>query len=388
MPRRTNTRGAQGGGSIRQRPDGRWEARYTVGRDPGTGRQVQRSIYGATQAEVRKALQKATTAIDEGIYVEPSKLTLAKWLDIWLDEYTADLKPLTVISYRRQVENHIKPALGARKLSAISAHEIQILYNDLHRGDKSLSPKTIKNVHGVLHKALAQAVELGYIRFNASDACKLPRIEKTEIQPLNEAEISAFLAAIKGHMYEYVYTVDLFTGMRQGEILGLTWDCVDFKNGTIHVYRQLQKISGVYQFNSLKNGKTRLLRPASFVMNVLQEQRREQARAKLKAGSMWDNSKDFVFTNEIGGHLTHFNVYKHFKRIVEGMGIPSARFHDLRHSFAVVSLQSGDSVKVVQENLGHHTASFTLDTYGHVTERMKQESANRMDSFISGLKNL
>lgn len=384
MPRK-ETRNAQGGGSIRKRSDGRWEARYTIGRDPGTGKQVQKSIYGKTQAEVRKKLQKTTTSIDEGVYTEPSRLTVGEWLDIWLTEYTKDLKPHTFKSYKTDVNCHIKPALGAIQLSALKAHQIQAFYNKMQ--EKGLSPKTIKNLHGVIHKALSQAVEIGYIKTNAADACKLPRVERKEIKPLNEDQIAAFLKAIKGHRYERVYLIALFTGMRQGEILGLTWDCIDFEKGTILIYRQLQKVDGRYFFASLKNNKSRCITPAPYVMKVLKEQRRIQSEWHMKAGPVWKNT-DLVFTNEIGEHLTHFTVYKHFKHIIKNIGIPEARFHDLRHTYAVVSLQSGDDAKTVQENLGHHSAAFTLDVYGHASERMKKDSAARMERFISGIKNL
>lgn len=389
MPRKT-TRNAQGGGSIRKRPDGLWEARYTLGRNPGTGKQIQKSVYGKTQAEVRKKLQQATIAIDEGTYIESAKMTVGNWLDIWLSEYTANLKPHTLKSYATHIKNHLKPALGAVKLSALNTHEIQAFYNRLQKGEDGkpgLSPKTIKNLHGVLHKALSQAVEIGYIKFNAADACKLPRVEKAKINPLEESQITAFLQAIHGHQYERLYLVDLFTGMRQGEILGLTWDCVDFEYGTILIYRQLQKIKGQYQFVTLKNDKARRITPAPSVMRVLSEQRRAQTEWRFKAGLAWEKS-NLVFTNELGGHLVHFTVYKHFKRIVKSIGIPATRFHDLRHSYAVASLQAGDDVKTVQENLGHHAAAFTLDVYGHVSERMKQESANRMEQFIKGVSNL
>ena len=206
-------------------------------------------------------------------------------------------------------------------------------------------------------------------------------------KPLNEDQIAAFLKAIKGHRYERVYLIALFTGMRQGEILGLTWDCIDFEKGTILIYRQLQKVDGRYFFASLKNNKSRCITPAPYVMKVLKEQRRIQSEWHMKAGPVWKNT-DLVFTNEIGEHLTHFTVYKHFKHIIKNIGIPEARFHDLRHTYAVVSLQSGDDAKTVQENLGHHSAAFTLDVYGHASERMKKDSAARMERFISGIKNL
>ena len=164
MARRSNTRAAQGAGTIRQRKDGRWEARYTVGRDPGTGKQVQRSVYGATQQEVRKKLAQLTAALDVGTYKEPCKMTVGQWLDIWAAGYLGGVKPSTAFLYGEQIRLHIKPALGSVKLEALNAHTIQEFYNSLgaeREGKRSLSPKSIKNIHGVLHKALQQAVKLG-----------------------------------------------------------------------------------------------------------------------------------------------------------------------------------------------------------------------------------
>lgn len=381
---------AKGGGTIRQRSDGRWEARFTVGRDPGTGKQIQRSVYGKTQQEVRKKLQAACVAIDEGTYTEPSKLTLASWLDIWLNEYTPNLKPRTKLTYDGYISNQIKPALGAVRLPMLNAHEIQKFYNGLQKGkdgSAALSPKTIKNVHGVLHKALKQAVEIGYIKFNPADSCKIPRIKKADIKPLDEKEIAAFLHAIKGKPYEALFTVDLFTGMRQGELLGLTWDCVDFQKGTIFLYRQLQHIKGKYQFSTLKNDKTRTITPAPFIMSMLKEVKRTQAEWKIRAGVLWQEG-GFVFSNKLGGHLTHSTVYKKFKRIMKKLGLPEVRFHDLRHTYATAALQAGDDAKTVQETLGHFSVSFTLDTYGHITERMKAESASRMERFYEDILKL
>lgn len=378
---------AKGAGSIRKRTDGRWEARYTAGRDPGTGKQIQKSVYGKTQAEVRKKLQIACVAIDDGVYSDPVKFTLADWLKIWLSDYTPNLKPLTLKSYKGYVENHIKPAIGAIKLSSLNTHQIQKFYNKLVKGNENtaaISPKTLKNLHGVLHKALKQAVEIGYLKFNPSSACRLPRIEKPVIKPLEDTDIAVFMQAISGHKYETLYIVDLFTGMRQGEILGLTWDCVDFSNGTITIYRQLQKIEGEYKFTSLKNDKRRSITPAKFIIRLLQNHKKTQNECRLRAGGEWGNS-NLVFTNDTGGHLAHFTVYNNFKRIVKSIGLEEARFHDLRHSYAVAALQAGDDIKTVQENLGHHSASFTLDVYGHVSEKMRRDSAERMDQFIRSI---
>lgn len=373
-----------GGGTIRKRSDGRWEARYTNGFDPKTGKQLQKSVYGKTQADVRKKLQAVCSAINTGNYIEPSKLTVGNWFDIWLKEYTGSIKPLTLKSYTVAINNHIKPSLGAIKLSSLGTHSIQAFYNKLLNGSEEiagLSPKTIKNVHGVVHKALQQACEINYLNANPSNACKLPRVEKTKIKPMEETEISNFIKAIKGHQFENLYLFTLFTGMRQGEVLGLTWDSVDLQNGTILIYQQLQRIDGVYKFVSLKNDKSRNITLPPFIIKLLQEHKAMQNQWRLLAGSSWDNS-NHVFSNQLGGHLAHVTVSTNYKKIVKSIGLPDARFHDLRHSYAVAALQSGDDIKTVQENLGHHTASFTLDVYGHVSDRMKIDSANRMENFI------
>lgn len=385
----------KGGGTIRQRADGRWEARYTVGVDPGTGKQIQKSVYAKTQKEVRKKLTEKLAQLDQGIYTEPARLTVSNWLDIWLEEYVqGKVKPFTVDSYRVQIETHIKPALGAVKLAALNTPAIQKFYNQLGHpqgGRSALSPKTIKNIHGVFHSALKKAAALRYIPYNPSDACELPRIEKKEIQPLDDAVIAAFLKAVEGDRFEILYKVTVFTGMREGEILGLQWDCVDFDTGTINIRRQLQKEKkkgGVHYLSDPKNSKPRTIKPARAIMQLLQRRRAQQCANRLRAGKLWDNPWNLVFTNETGRHLIAGTVYKDFKRKAAEIGLPDARFHDLRHSYAVAALQAGDDVKTVQGNLGHHTAPFTLDVYEHITEKMKQQSADRMEAFIESISNL
>lgn len=389
-------RAAQGSGTIRKKTVTRngqaytyWEARVTVGRDPGTGKQIQRSFSGKTQKEVREKMQAAAVAVNDNNYSEPTKLTLGAWLDIWEAEYLGDVKPRTKDSYKATIRTHIKPALGAVKLSALSPHDIQRFYNSLQKGEKALSPKTVKNTHGVLHKALQQAVKIGYLKNNPADACELPRVERAEIKPLDSVDIAKFLAAAQGHQFEAVYVVTLFTGLREGEVLGLTWDCIDFEAGTITVKQQLQKErggEGKYSLVSTKNGKSRLITPAPSVMAILRKQRITQMEWQLKCYGAWSNPLNLVFTNEVGRNLSAQTVYLHFKKLAQSIGLPSARFHDLRHSYAVAALQAGDDVKTVQETLGHHTAAFTLDIYGHVTDQMRQASAARMEQFIKEIK--
>lgn len=374
-------------GSIRQRRDGLWEARYSVGRDPGTGKQVQRSIYGKSQKEVRQKLQKIALEIDNGLYIKPTKLTVGKWLDMWHKDFLGAVKESTKTSYKQHIKNHLKPAFNSIQMTALKAAPIQQFYNDLQR--KGLSAKTIKNIHGVFHKALQQAVLFGYIRSNPSNVCVLPRIEKKEIQPLDSSEIQDFLKAIDEHPLKVLFTVALFTGMRAGELLGLTWDRVNFDQGVITIDRQLlrprNKNEG-FRFGTLKNDKPRTIVPAPFIMETLMSHRTSQRQRQLLAGSLWKQGPDYVFTGELGGHASYWQLNYHLKAILAKINIAPRRFHDLRHTYAVTALRSGDDVKTVQGNLGHHTAAFTLDVYGHVTEEMRHDSASRMQAFIQTVK--
>ena len=377
------TKGAKGGGTIRQRPDGRWEARYTLGIDPGTGKQIQKSVYGKTQKEVRQKLTAITAEIDEGTYMDVPRLKTADWLNTWVEEYIGNVKPATRKSYQDHVRLNIIPYVGAVPLSKLTAAMIQQMYNELQT-DKGLSPKTIKNVHGVLHRALEQAQKMGYIRNNPLTAVTLPRIEKKQIKPLEDNELCAFLKEIRGDTYELVYFVTVFTGLRQGEVLGLTWDCVNFEKHTLLINKQHGKKKGTceYCFSSLKNDRSRLIEAADGVMDALKKQQIRQQRwaARLKDG--WENSDNLVFTTETGRYLCNQTVYLAFKKVMRRLHLDATRFHDLRHTYAVNSLKSGDDIKTVQENLGHQTAAFTLDVYAHATSSMKHESANRMDQYI------
>ena len=402
MPQSKNkSRSASGMGNIRKKSrmvNGKtytyYEARYTEGFDPGTGKQIQRSISGKTQKEVAQKLKAAIAALDTGTYIAPCKMTVGEWMDAWSKQYLGGVKESTVAAYNATIRTHIKPGIGAVRIDALDTNLVQNFYNRLREPTKdrgAVSPKTVKNVHGILHKALQQAVANGYIRFNPTNACVLPRIEKKELQPLDEAETKLFLDAVKGHPLELLYTVTLFTGMREGEALGLTWDRVDFMRGTILISRQLQKekkAGGQFRLVSLKNDKPRRIMPAPWVMQMLRDRKLQQYEHKEKAGAAWSNPMNLVFTNELGGHLIPQTVVRHFKEIVSSIGRPDARFHDLRHSYAVASLRSGDDIKTVQGNLGHATAAFTLDVYGHVTNQMQEASAVRMEAYIKGILNL
>ena len=187
----------------------------------------------------------------------------------------------------------------------------------------------------------------------------------------------------------------VFTGLRLAEAIGLTWDCVDFEKRRLTINKQLQKrplAEGGFTFTPLKNDKTRVNAPAPFVLELLRQWRQTQAENWLKAGWEWQGWKSekerqtaVVFTTPLGTHLHPQTVYIHSKKFATEIGAPNARVHDLRHTYAVLSLQNGDDIKTVQGNLGHATAAFTLDVYGHVSERMKEDSANWMQQYIKNL---
>jgi len=392
---------AAGCGSIRKnivRRNGKeypyWESRYTTGFDPGTGKQIQKSVTGKTQKEVAQKIKELTAALDAGTYIAPNKLTVGQWLGTWQSEYLANVKPSTVSSYEATIRNHLQPGLGAIRLDSLTTHDIQEFYNSLHSPSENrnaLSSKTIKNIHGILHHALEQAMLNNYIRSNPSNACVIPKAIKKKVKPMNEHQIADFLKGIKGNKYEKMFLVALFTGIREGEVCGLQWECVDFTDGTILIDKQLQSLrSGVrgdkekYALVPTKNGKERTITAAPYVMDLLWQAKKEQDLNRKHNSDLFQEN-GLVFTDEFGTRITPQALYRAFKLVVTELNMKDVRFHDLRHSYAVVSLKSGDDVKTVQENLGHATAFFTLDTYGHVTEKMKKDSADRMQAFIKSV---
>ena len=384
MPRGRATNGS--GMQPRLRSDGRWECRYQTGIDPGTGKPIIKSVYGKTAEECAKKLRAAVAALDAGTYMEPERMPLRQWLNIWIDEYCLDAKERTRNTYRSSIETHIIPRLGAVPLCELQPHQIQQFVNALTSGDGALSPKSIKNIHGVLHRALEKAVQVRYLRDNPADSCSLPRIEKNEVDFLSGEELATFLQAIKGHRFERMFTVAVFTGMRQGELLGLCWDAVDLRRGTIKVKRQLQLVKGEYKIVETKNSKPRTIVPPDYVMDTLKAQQKAQFTQKLQAGPIWDNPMGFVFTDESGRHIARNTLYMNFKHVLKEAGLPeSLRFHDLRHSYAVFALEHGDSIKEVQEALGHYSSAFTLDTSAHVSEDALRESAARKNAAIKAI---
>ena len=326
---------ARGAGTIRKKTVTRsgktytyWEARVTTGRDPGTGKQVQISITGKTQKEVREKMQAAAVAVDSGTYIQPERMTVSEWLDIWTAEYLGGVKPNTARIYRNNVKRHIKPALGAVRLPELRPHMIQAFINRLE-----LAPASVRLAYKVLYQALKKAVALHYIPQNPAEGCTLPRLEQAEIHPLDDEQTTALLNAAQGTEVEQLIKTALFTGCRLSELLGLTWDCVG--RDTITISKQLaqpeQRADG--PFISPKNGKSRTLTPAPLVLDALKAQKRMQTAARIKAGPLWDNSYNLVFTTETGAPFDPWRAEAAFKSVLAAAELHGIRFHDLRHPY-------------------------------------------------------
>ena len=231
----------------------------------------------------------------------------------------------------------------------------------------------------------------GILASNPADHIRLPKIKKPDLKPIMDDNVSKFMEAIKGDMFERFFILALFSGLRQSELIGLQWQDVDLENGALTVRRQIQKAhdsSGYHFLEETKNGKERTAAIAPSIVTVLKGQKAQQAEWRLAAGPLWSNERDLVFTDQLGQHLKHRTINNHFKRIVAAIGLPETRFHDLRHSYAVNALQAGDSVKDVQEQLGHYSSAFTMDTYAAVSDTMRKASQARMEALIKSVSDL
>ena len=353
-------RRANGEGSIRKRENGLWEGRMKINGIP-------KSVYGKTQAEVRVKLTEIRNALDNDEYFEPTDTTLKEWLELWQEEYLEDVKQSTADRYKSCIRMHIIPALGENRLLDLRSSMIQKFLNNCKR-TSGLSEKSVKNIRLVLHKALEQAVEDEQIKKNPCDKAKVPSYDEPpkEMRPLKDNEVSAFLNAIIGHPLESLFYVATFTGMRESEIIGLSWDCIDFERGTIHLYRQLKKTrgkGGQYVFTSLKNKQARTFGVPQNVLDTLRRVKIKQAEWKLKAGSSWNNKDNLVFTDQLGKHIATHTVWRQFKVKVEEIGIPEMRFHDLRHPDVKQATKNNEHfIRISKSQENRYTIADTLSS--------------------------
>lgn len=369
-------------GNIRQRSDHSWEASVKIGN-------TRRYFYGHTKKEVKDKLANIQNDIYNGTVVDQNNITVAEWMRTWIESCTAKTKQSTKARYEQDIRNHIIPALGNIQIQELTDFTIQRFLNNCKNTNK-LSEKSLKNIYLVLNKSLSKAQSKGLTKVNPCSEAEIPAYEdpKKKMRPLMDKEIPTFLHLISGQPFEELYYVALFTGMRESELIGLTWDCIDFDRGTVRIYRQLKAVRGeskTYTFTTLKNKQERSFAVPQSVIQSLKKVKVRQAEWKMRYGELYSNKGNLVFTNELGNHVATRTVYKRFKAIVAKMGLPQIRFHDLRHSYATLAIQNGVDYKTISHNLGHSTVAFTMDIYADVSMTMQKDSVQKMESFIASL---
>ena len=373
-----------GDGLVRKRADGRWEGRIVVGHKEN-GNPIYRSVFAEKQSDLMPRLNELKMQYAGVELTEESSITLGEWLKRWLDEYKKPiLRPSTYSGYGKDIENHILPYLGAKKLTQLKTADLQKHYNRLLESGrmnnngkgKGLANATVRGIHMVLREALDSAVREGLIPRNPADGTSPPKIHRKEKQVLTKDQLESFMKLIENDevWYDFFYT-EIITGMRQGEICGLRWEDFDEAKGTLRVARSVDFVKKELVVGETKtdDGKRTIYLPDSL--------RRLLAERKKGAVSEW------IFPNLLKPELPldPSKAYRQFKKLLEIGELPDIRFHDLRHTFTSHAANSGIAPKTLSEIVGHSKASFTLDTYAHVTGDMQKNAANIVTNYITDI---
>ncbi|MDR3120055.1 MAG: site-specific integrase [Clostridiales bacterium] len=381
----------QNEGTIRQRPDGRWEARVTVGRNPN-GSQKQRSFYGRTRKEVHEAAIAAQNDLNNGVYTSPSKMTVGEWLDVWFREYVLPLKrPSTARGYDDIITLHLKPELGTTPLRELRPEHLQALYNQKIRG--GLSPRTVQHINAMLNAALGQALKNGLLTQNICRLVALPKVEPKKISFFTREEQRLFLEAAADHPLGLAFEMCLATGLRQSELLGLRWSDLQTDGQTDgKILRVNNTIMRQRTFRSDgKRGRTAIVegRPKTtagvreiplspLVCAKLEAHRRRRLEYRLSIGELW-NETGFIFTSEVGTPIEPRRLLKMFHAVLMKAGLKKAGLHTLRHTFATRAVEAGMNIKILSTVLGHKDIATTLNLYVHASDQEKQSEMKKLD---------
>ena len=374
---------ANGEGNIRKRKDGRWEGRYTAGHDPVTGKQIFKNVLGKTQNEVKEKLKNALIESGQVDFTKSGQYTVSTWMDTWFENVAKiKVRPSSHQTYKGYIDNHIKPNIGKIPLEKLTTMDLQKFYRKLlttgrveriesKEQSKGLSAKTVRNINQVISSAMDLAMAQKIILANPTNACELPKVEHKEMQTIPAEQLQAFLDEARATGVYEMYYIELATGLRRGELLGLKWQDIDWKNGIIKVRRQVARVDGQIEEAPLKTKNSyRTVTISQQAIEVLKQQ-----KAKT--------NDQYVFPSPNGGPISPDSVNNMLKRVLERAGIPKVRFHDLRHTFATIALQNGVDIKTVSGMLGHFSAGFTLDTYAHVTTSVQKEAAQTIENILS-----
>jgi integrase len=340
---------------------------------------------GKTQAEVKAKLKAAIEESASLDVMNAEQYTTGQWMDVWFENCAKiKVRPSSHQTYRGYIDNHIKPNIGDIPLGKLSSLHLQKLYKKLLAGGrverieaksqpKGLSAKTVRNINQVISSAMDFAKDQKLISSNPTDGCALPKPEHKEMKTLPVEQLTSFLREAKESGVFELYYIELATGLRRGELLGLKWEDIDLAQGSLRVQRQIARINGEVIEAPLKTKNAyRTLPLSADAVGVLQEQRKKSGNSP------------YVFPSPTGGPISPDSVLHMLHRVLKRAGLSKVRFHDLRHTFATLALQNGVDIKTVSGMLGHYSAGFTLDTYTHVTTSAKKEAANTMGSILSG----
>lgn len=366
-------------GSITKRGTS-WTAVVDLPPDPTTGKRRQKRVTARTRKDVELEVAKLIGKAQTG-FTDAGKITVRDYLDDWLESVGPSLRPSTARRYRDVVRLHIASQIGNLRLGRLSPGDVQRLYTN--RLAAGLSSTSVHHIHAILHRALDQAVKLGLLTRNVTDAVDPPRRQNPEMQVWSVSEASRVLAAAEGDELEALWRLAITTGMRRGEILGLRWSDIDFAAGTLAVRRTLSRGStSRLEVGEPKTtaGRRRVALPASTVASL----RRHQTRQKslwLAIGQGYGD-RELVFATVNGTPIHPNTLARAYDKLIARAGVPRIRFHDLRHTSATILLASGEHPKVVQERLGHASISETLDRYSHVSADMQQRAAQRIDAML------
>jgi integrase len=370
-------RRGRGEGSITQLDDGRWLAILSLGKNPATGKRVQKKFYGKTKAEVVQKLEAAKEARRAGrLSTGADKLTLGEWLDKWLSHKQGRVEPHTWLWYEARAKM-LKELVGSVRLSALTALQVEDLHAEMTR--RGFSPDKQHKVATTLRASLEDAVRKGLIPSNPAKAVAKPRLSRREVRPWDAEQATRFLEAARGHRLQALYDLALDSGARQGELLALHWPDIDFDAGTLRIDKSLEEIG--YQFR-LKPPKTRkgrrTIRLAGRTLDSLQAH-----RSRMRAEGR-DVESGPVFVNTEGGWLSKPSLYRNsFSKLLKRAGVSKIGFHGLRHTNATLLLQRGASLKLVSERLGHEDVQITLKIYAHVLPDDQDQAARLIDGLFS-----
>lgn len=369
-----------GEGSVYKRKDGRWVGQYVEETPEGP---KYRYVYAKTQAGALQKRNEAMAKRGSGLAFDAGRTTVGEFLDRWIEDSVRDnVAPRTLDNYRLHVRRYIKPLLGNKKLAKVDAVHIQALLRS--KLDEGLSPATVRYTYAVLRRALKQAKRWRLVDHNAAEDVDPPRLVKRETKVLSPKQVRALLKAARGDRFEALYVLAVTVGLRQGELLGLSWDDVDLDTGRLRIHRQLQRLrdgSGL-KFVTPKSGKGRTVQLVPSAIKALRSHRRRQAEEKLRAGSLYPDH-NLVFVTTIGTPLDAQNIVnRSFKPLLRDAGLPSIRFHDLRHTCATLLLAKCVPHKFVQALLGHASIGITMDLYSHWAPAMGDWAATAMEDTL------